>query len=101
MKPVDLFRTASALPQAWSSRALGDVGTARVKVLRMDGTGVAEEVHDVAEVLLVLDGRLELTVEGADLSVRPGELCVVPAGARHTVREGSLGTLVIVESTAA
>ncbi|WP_327678378.1 cupin domain-containing protein [Kitasatospora sp. NBC_00458] len=100
MSQVDLFRTAGALPQAWSSHALGDVGTARVKVLRMDGTPVPEEAHGGAEALVVLDGRLELTVEGADLSVGPGELYLVPAGARHTVREGSRGTLLIVEPAA-
>jgi mannose-6-phosphate isomerase-like protein (cupin superfamily) len=36
-------------------------------------------------------------VDGIPVSVRAGELYVVPAGAVHAVRPGSAGTLVIVE----
>jgi mannose-6-phosphate isomerase-like protein (cupin superfamily) len=97
MSVVKLLENAENLPEAWSSRRVGEVGTARVKVLRMDGLPVAEECHGSAEALLVLDGRLELTVDGTPVSVGPGELFMVPAGAAHSVRPGSRGTLVIVE----
>ncbi|MFG2628578.1 cupin domain-containing protein [Streptomyces sp. NPDC048473] len=97
MSVVNLFRTAAALPDAWRSRPLGEVGTACVKVLRMDELPVEEETHGTAEVLLVVDGRLELTVEDTEVTVGPGEMYVVTAGARHAVRTGSQGTLVIVE----
>ncbi|WP_380284029.1 cupin domain-containing protein [Kitasatospora purpeofusca] len=101
MNPVDLYTTASALPTPWNSLALGRVGTATVKVLRMDGRPLPAEAHDDAELLLVLDGRLELLVDGAEVAVGPGELYLVPAGARHAVRPGSTGTLVLVEAAGA
>ncbi len=72
-----------------------------MKVLRMDGSPVQEEVHRADEVLLVLDGRLELLVEGIKVAVETGEMYRVPAGARHAVRPGSRGTLVIVEEPGA
>lgn len=97
MSVVNLTEAAAGLPEAWSSLILGRVGTACVKVLRMDEMPVAEESHDVAEALLVLDGRLELVVDGTPLSVRAGELFLVAAGAVHTVGPGSRGTLLIVE----
>ncbi|MFK8848134.1 cupin domain-containing protein [Streptomyces sp. Ac-502] len=98
MKAIDVRATAAALPEAWSSRALGEVGAARVKVLRMDEVPGEEEAHGTAEALFVLDGRLELSVGGTDVSVGPGELYLVPAGARHAVRAGSHGTLLIFEA---
>ncbi|MGC0421716.1 cupin domain-containing protein [Embleya sp. AB8] len=97
MSVVDLFRTAAALPDAWNSRLLGEVGTACIKVLRMDELPVAEETHCTVEVLLVLDGRLELSIEDAQVTVGSGEMYVVEAGTRHAVRAGSQGTLLIVE----
>ncbi|WP_329394848.1 cupin domain-containing protein [Streptomyces melanogenes] len=97
MSVVDLAETAAGLPEAWSSRKLGMVGTASVKVLRMNELPVEEESHAAAEALLVLDGRLELEVDGTPVSVRAGELFMVAAGTAHTVRPGSRGTLVIVE----
>ncbi|MGW0551377.1 cupin domain-containing protein [Streptomyces altiplanensis] len=97
MSPVNVFETAAALPDAWRSRPLGRAGTACVKVLRMDELPVAEETHGTAELLFVLNGRLEPAVDGTVVPVAPGEMHLVPAGARHAVRPGSLGTLVIVE----
>lgn len=97
MTAVNLVETAAGLPEAWSSQRMGLVGAACVKVLRMDELPVEEESHGAAEALLVLDGRLELEVDGMPVSVRAGELFMVAAGAAHAVRPGSRGTLVIVE----
>ncbi|MEU9076831.1 cupin domain-containing protein [Kitasatospora sp. NPDC004745] len=103
MNPVDLMNVnvnecAARLPQAWQSRVLGLVGAAEVKLLRMDGRELPVESHAAAEVLLVVDGVLQLYVEEADMTLRSGELVVVPAGARHAVRAGSRGSLLIVET---
>ncbi|MFJ3793317.1 cupin domain-containing protein [Kitasatospora sp. NPDC090091] len=97
MNLVNVFEAASALPTSWNSRLLGQVGTAGVKVLRMDGEPVADEVHAATEVLFVVEGRLELLVDGAEVTVGPGEMYWVAAGTHHAVRPGSRGTLVIVE----
>ncbi|MEV7022005.1 cupin domain-containing protein [Kitasatospora sp. NPDC093558] len=94
---MNLIHTASLLPEAWQSTVLAGIGTAAVKVLRMDGRSLPPEAHATAEVLVVVEGRLELSVDGVELSVSPGELCRVPAGAVHAVRPGSVGTLLIVE----
>ncbi|MFF7246289.1 cupin domain-containing protein [Embleya sp. NPDC008237] len=97
MNAVNLAEIAAGLPQAWSSRALGTVGAACVKVLRMDEMPVREESHAAGEALLVLDGRLEMKVDGEPVSVRAGELFMMPARTPHTVLPGSRGTLVIVD----
>ncbi|NUW01507.1 cupin domain-containing protein [Streptomyces sp. CAI 127] len=97
MSVIKVSEAATALPRAWSSTSLARVGTASVRVLRMDALPVEEERHDEAEALLVLDGRLELSVAGHEVTVGPGEMYVVGAGAAHAVRPGSRGTLLIVE----
>ncbi|WP_369405608.1 cupin domain-containing protein [Streptacidiphilus neutrinimicus] len=53
----------------------------------MDELPMEEESHAADEALLVLDGRLELEVNGTPLSVRAGELYMVAAG---TAAQGSL-----------
>ncbi|MFD5465726.1 cupin domain-containing protein [Kitasatospora sp. NPDC127059] len=97
MSLVDVKEHAAQLPDAWRSVVLGRVGTAAVKVLRMDGRELEQEAHGTAEALFVADGVLELDVEGEELTVAAGELYRIPAGARHAVRAGSWGTLLIVE----
>jgi hypothetical protein len=64
MTLYDLRTEAHALTEAWHSIVLGRIGTANLKVLRMDERSVTEEVHTYDEGLLVIDGRLELSVEG-------------------------------------
>jgi mannose-6-phosphate isomerase-like protein (cupin superfamily) len=97
VSPINLLKTAAGLPAGWRSLILGEVGPACVKVLRMDALPIAEERHDTTEALLVLDGRLELTVADRPVTVNAGELQMVPAGTVHAVRPGSHGVLVIVE----
>ncbi|MFJ2861888.1 cupin domain-containing protein [Kitasatospora sp. NPDC087314] len=97
MSLVDVYETAAELPDAWRSLVVGRVGTAAVKVLRMDGRALEPEAHGTAEALFVVEGLLELLLDGQELTVRPGQLCRIPAGVRHAVRAGSRGTLLIVE----
>ncbi|HAT1644614.1 TPA: cupin domain-containing protein [Raoultella planticola] len=97
MPLYDLATEARAIPEAWHSHLLGRVGTAHLKVLRMDERSVTEEVHEYDEGLLVIDGRLELSVKGKKISVTTGQLYVAKAGIPHTVETGSFGTLVIID----
>lgn len=46
----------------------------------------ADFVHDVDELVMVLEGSVEFEVEGTAYRPAPGEELLIPAGARHTVR---------------
>ena len=46
-------------------------------------------VHDVDELVLLLDGRLELELDGSFRRLGPGQEVLIPAGTRHTVRNVS------------
>jgi mannose-6-phosphate isomerase-like protein (cupin superfamily) len=103
MALIDLKESARELPQAWSSQVVARVGmesagvAANVKVVRMDGAPYPEEQHDYAEGLLVVDGQMNLVVKGEGVTVRAGELYVVPPGVAHNVAPGSAGTLLILD----
>ncbi|MGU7773433.1 cupin domain-containing protein [Burkholderia sp. MR1-5-21] len=97
MPLIDFKSTAADLPAAWRSRIVGEVGSTRIKVLRMDAQPYAEETHDYNEGLLVLDGKLILDVEGEAVVVEAGQMYLALAGTRHAVRPGSQGTLAIID----
>lgn len=46
----------------------------------------ADFVHDVDELVMVIDGDVEFEFNGKTLRPRPGEELLIPAGASHTVR---------------
>ncbi|SQI40842.1 Uncharacterised protein [Serratia plymuthica] len=64
MSLFDLAALAADLPQAWRSSILGRVGSANIKVLRMDQRAIDDEVHEYHETLLVIEGQLRLAVQG-------------------------------------
>lgn len=93
---VNLVREAKQLP-TWSSRIFAQVGSANVKVEHVGPEAQEEETHDdFPEVLLMLEGRLELECAGARVSIGPGECFVVPQGAPHRVLPGGGGVVLIV-----
>lgn len=97
MPKINLLACAGALPQAWRSTVIGQAAAANVKVLRMNAGAYPNESHDFDEALIVLDGQMHLDILGAVVSVRAGEVYIVPAGVPHGVAPGSYGTLVIID----
>ncbi|MFI9721662.1 cupin domain-containing protein [Streptomyces sp. NPDC052396] len=96
MTLVNLPETARTLPEVWRSVPVTRIANAQLKVERMSGLPLPEESHPTPEALLVLEGRLELSVAGRPVTVRAGEVYTVPAGTVHAVRPGSEGILVIL-----
>jgi hypothetical protein len=56
MSLIDL-KLAASQSEAWKSSVVAKVGSANIKVMRMDGRPYPDESHDHPEGLLVIDGR--------------------------------------------
>ncbi|WP_106805034.1 cupin domain-containing protein [Pseudomonas sp. S5D5] len=97
MPLLDFSAIAAQLPDTWKSTRLGQVGPARIKVLRMDERAYEEETHDYNEGLLVVSGQLRLRIGAEEIRVQAGQMYLVPAGTAHAVLAGSQGTLVIID----
>ncbi|MHA6577478.1 cupin domain-containing protein [Pseudomonas yamanorum] len=97
MPLLDFTAIAAQLPDTWKSTRLGQVGPARIKVLRMDAQAYEEETHDYNEGLLVIDGLLRLSIGEEAIDVGAGQMYLVEAGIAHAVLPGSHGTLVIID----
>lgn len=97
MSKINLLDMAKNLPIAWKSEILGTVSGANFKVLKMDAQAYPNEVHSFDEVLLVLDGQMNLRFADEQVQVNAGEVYIVPAGVPHAVASGSFGTLIIID----
>lgn len=67
--------------QAWARRGFS-------YTVWMDPPGQvwADFVHEVDELVTLVEGEIELSFQGQTLRPRIGEEVCIPAGARHTVR---------------
>ena len=61
------------------------------------GASIHEHHHPQEEVYEVIEGELEVTMDGKAEIARPGVVAIVPAGARHSIRALSDGRAIIVD----
>lgn len=61
------------------------------------GATIHEHFHPEEEVYEVLEGELEITIDGVAHVVRPGLAAIVPRNARHAVKALTDGRAIIVD----
>ena len=62
------------------------------------GACIHEHFHSEEEVYEVIEGELELTIDGVMHIAGSGVVAIVPSGARHSVKALSDGRAIIVDS---
>jgi quercetin dioxygenase-like cupin family protein len=61
---------------------------------------IHEHFHPAEEVYEVLEGELEITIDGIAYRARPGIVAVVPANTRHAVKALTAGRLIVIDHPA-
>jgi unsaturated pyranuronate lyase len=61
------------------------------------GASIHEHFHPQEEVYEVIEGQLEITIDGVSRTARPGLVAIVPGGARHSVKALTNGRAIIVD----
>lgn len=61
------------------------------------GSSIHEHFHPEEEVYEVLEGELEITIDGVAQVIRPGLAAIVPSNARHSVKALTDGRAIIVD----
>lgn len=61
------------------------------------GATIHEHFHPEEEVYVVVEGELEMTIDGVSGVARAGVVAIVPANLRHSVRALTDGRVIIVD----
>ncbi len=61
------------------------------------GASIHEHYHPEEEVYVLLEGELELTIDGVPHIAKPGMVAIVPSNARHSVMALTDGSAMIVD----
>ena len=64
------------------------------------GSSIHEHSHAEEEVYEVIEGELEVTIDGVAQIARPGLVAIVPSNARHSVKALTDGRVIIVDHPA-
>jgi len=61
------------------------------------GSSIHEHFHPQEEVWEVIEGEIEVTIDGVAQIARPGVVAIVPGNVRHSVRALTDGRAIIVD----
>ena len=82
-RAIDLAAKAGAIDAQWSPRVVAELNDYQCKVVRIEGDFVWHDHPETDELFLVLDGVLRIDFRDGAVTLRPGELFVVPKGVEH------------------
>ncbi|MBL9150157.1 MAG: cupin domain-containing protein [Phycisphaerae bacterium] len=80
---LDPHAIAAGLTELWSPRVIAEVDDAFVKVAKVRGEFVWHSHEHEDELFFILDGVFHIELEGRVVTLRKGEMFVVPKGVRH------------------
>ena len=83
MEAVRLEEKLSRLDEYWSPRVVGELNGQYVKLAKLQGEFVWHAHAEEDELFLVLKGELALELRDRTVTLRPGELFIVPRGVEH------------------
>ena len=64
------------------------------------GAAIHEHFHHEEEVYEVIEGELEVTIDGVAQMAKPGFVAIVPSNVRHSVRAITDGRLIVIDHPA-
>lgn len=67
----------------WSPRVVAEMNDYQFKLVKLQGEFVWHEHADTDEVFIVVDGELEIRFRDGTVTLRNGEMYVIPKGVEH------------------
>ena len=81
--PVDLAQKLSLFTDHWSPKLVARLNDYEIKVVKIQGEFVWHTHDDTDELFLVISGELTIQLRAGDITLREGQLFVVPRGVEH------------------
>ena len=94
---IDLCAKLARVATPWTPRVVAEINDYQVKVVKLAGDFVWHRHEDTDELFLVLHGEMEVGFRDRDVTVREGEMIVVPRGVEHITRARAECHALIIE----
>jgi len=82
-KAINLNEKFSKFSEHWSPKIIAQMNDYHFKLVRFVGEFVWHAHKDTDEVFIVLDGEMTIHFRDGDVSVKNGEMFVIPKGMKH------------------
>ena len=96
---IESLRTVERLP-GWRGRYVHSETMTFAHYAFDCNATIHEHSHPEEEVYEVIEGELEIVIDGVQHIARPGLVAIVPSNARHFVRALSNGRVIVIDHPA-
>lgn len=82
-QPVNLAAKLALIHDHWKPRVVAEMNDYQFKIVKIQGDFLWHDHADTDETFIVLDGVLRIDMRDGAVTVRAGEMFVVPKGVEH------------------
>ena len=82
-RPINLLERFSTFTDQWSPRIVAQMNDDHFKLARLQGEFVWHSHPETDEVFFVVEGEMKIHFRDGEVTLRPGEMYVVPRGVEH------------------
>lgn len=83
LAPIDLAEKLCLVTEHWSPKVVARLNGYEIQVVKVDGEFVWHSHDETDELFLVIAGELTIQLRDGNVTLRPGQLYVVPRGVEH------------------
>ena len=94
---INLAEKLGAFSEHWAPKIVARYNDNEVRRVKTDGEFVWHKHDDTDELFLILEGEFDMDFRDRTVTVKPGELLIVPRGTEHrpAARRGEVKLLLI------
>ena len=95
-RPINLRQKLSLFDEQWTPKVVAQMNDYQFKVVKLKGDFIWHDHKDTDETFIVIDGSLRIDFRDGAVTLRAGEMFVVPKGVEHKpYAEGEVKLLLI------
>ncbi|UGA46103.1 cupin domain-containing protein [Bradyrhizobium quebecense] len=98
-KPIDLDEKLSTFSDHWSPRTVAQFNACDVMVVKVQGEFVWHKHDDTDDFFLVLKGVLDIELRDRTVTLKEGQMFIVPKGVEHRPVAREEVHLLLIEPT--
>jgi mannose-6-phosphate isomerase-like protein (cupin superfamily) len=83
---INLRSKLARFSEHWSPRVIAEMNDYQFKLVKLQGDFVWHRHDDTDEVFLVVEGEMQIGLRDRTITLRAGEMYVVPKGVEHITR---------------
>lgn len=83
IKPINFEEKLSKFTEQWKPKIIAQMNDYHFKVVKFQGEFVWHRHNDTDEVFIILDGEMSIAFREGSVTLKAGEMFVVPKGEEH------------------